>query len=179
MKFIAVFCSANDVDKRYVEPAIEFAKLIPLNGYGLVWGGSDTGLMKIVASTVQENNGIISGVSVEYLKERARENSDEMVIAKSLSERKSLMLEKSDAIVLMVGGIGTLDEIAEMVELKKHKIHSKPIIVLNTDSFYDGYKMQLVRMKNEGFIVNPLEEIIKFVDTPNEAMDYINSLLKP
>ena len=152
MKHILVFCSANDLEDKYTKPAKEFAKLLAKSGFHLVWGGSDRGLMKVIASTVQENGGKIVGISVQFLKAAVCENADEMIVAKDLRERKETMLKRCDAIVMMVGGIGTLDELTEMLELKKHKLHDKPIIILNTDNFYEGLKVQLQKMKDDGFL---------------------------
>lgn len=177
MKNICVFCSANDLAEKYTRPAIEFSRSIPRHGYDLVWGGSNTGLMEVVASTVQEAGGKIFGISVEHLKEVQRENADEMLVAQTLAERKSLMLGKSDAFVVMVGGIGTLDEVTEIIELKKHKIHEKPIVFLNTDNFYEGIKVQLQKMKDEGFINEKLDDILYFADYPKEAMNYLHTAL--
>ncbi len=177
MKNILIFCSANDLQEKYTKPAIEFGKLIPQNNYSLVWGGSNTGLMKIMADTVQENGGIIIGVSVEFLKGKAHENADEMIIAKDLSERKAIMFARGDAIVVLPGGIGTLDEVTEIMEHKKHKHHAKPIVFLNSDNFYEGLKIQLQKMHDEGFLTHTLEEIVFFADTPKEAMDYVNKEL--
>src|SRR3954447_12261543 len=116
---ICVFLSAADLDERYTRPAREFAELIGKAGHTLVWGGSECGLMKVVADGVQQAGGRLVGVSVDFLWVKARTNADEMVIAKDLAERKALMLAKADAIVIMVGGTGTLDEATEILELKK------------------------------------------------------------
>lgn len=173
-KYIAIFCSANDVAEKYTEPARQFARLMVKNGYHLIWGGSDIGLMKTIASEVQEAGGKIVGISMEVVKDVARKNADEMIIAKTLGERKAFMLERSHALVMLVGGIGTLDEVMEMVELKKHHLHTKPIVLMNSANFYEGLKIQLQKMKDEGFMHRPLEELIYIADTPPEAIDYIN-----
>lgn len=178
MKYIAVFCSANDLEEKYTKPAKEFAQLIAKNGFNLVWGGSDRGLMKIIASGVKDAGGKIVGISMELLKHQARKEADEMIIAKDLTERKATILARSDAIAVLVGGIGTLDEVTEFLELKKHSIHNKPIVVLNTENFYQGLKVQLQKMKDDGFIEKPLDELIHFADSPEEAINYINERLK-
>jgi len=177
MKTICVFCSANNVAGQYVEAAEEFARLIAEHGYDLVWGGSDRGLMKVMADTVEKHGGRIIGISMEMLKGSERKLAYEMIIAKDLSSRKALLLKRSDALVLLVGGLGSLDEVTEMLELKKHDIHHKPIIVLNTNGFYDGLKQQLQRMKKEGFIRKELIDLIVFTDTPDEAIRLIDGSL--
>lgn len=84
---ICVFLSAADLDERYTRPAREFAELLGKGGHTLVWGGSDVGLMKVVADGVQEAGGRLLGVSVEFLAAKARAGADEMVIAGDLAER--------------------------------------------------------------------------------------------
>ncbi len=157
---ICVFLSAADLDERYTRPAREFAQLLGRRGHTLVWGGSDTGLMKVVADGVRESGGRLVGVSVEFLKELARADADEMVIAKDLAERKALLLGGSDAIVVMVGGLGTLDEATEILELRKHGLHRKPVVLLNTAGFYDGLVIQLQRMERDGFLPLPLADLL-------------------
>lgn len=178
MKYIAVFCSAQEIDEKYVKPAEEFARLLTKHGYHLVWGGTDKGLMKTIASAVAVGGGKLVGVSIARYQAFARKNVDEMIIAKTLGERKATMLERSSAIVMMAGGIGTLDEITEILELKKQGNHNKPIVVLNTDNFYKGLRSQLEKMKDEGFIPNNLAELIYFADSPEDAIVYIHDRLK-
>ncbi|MDP3954765.1 MAG: TIGR00730 family Rossman fold protein [bacterium] len=178
MKNILVFCSANDLEEKYVISAREFAELIPKNGYGLIWGGSDTGIMKLMASTVQENGGKIVGVSMELLKVKARVGADEMIIARDLSERQQVMLDRCDAIVALPGGIGTLNEITAVLEMKKHKTHDKPIVVLNSDNFFEGLKVQMQKMEDDGFLPRPLEEMIFFADKPEEVFEYVEGKIK-
>lgn len=174
---ILIFCSASELEEKYSNPAKQFAKLLPENGYGLVWGGSDRGLMKEIASAVQKAGGKITGVTFELLKHRARKNADEMIVTKDLSERKATMLARADAVAVLVGGIGTLDEITEVLELKKHGIHNKPVVVLNTENFYSGFQQQLQTMKDNGFIQKPLEDLIYFTADPKQAIAYINQKL--
>lgn len=179
---ICVFCSANDLEEKYTAPAKELARLLAKAGHTLIWGGSNVGLMKIMADGVQQGGGKIVGISLEHYKENARKNADEMIITKSLGERKALLLERSDIIVTLIGGLGTLDELTEIMELRKQRHHNKLCIVVNTDGFYDGFKMQIERIFAEGFLsakeqVNAnniaITDILQFVDTPGEAMEII------
>ncbi|MGW4822283.1 LOG family protein [Streptomyces sp. NPDC004227] len=174
---ICVFLSAADLDDRYTRPARDFARLIGKGGHSLVWGGSDTGLMKVVADGAQEAGGRLVGVSVDFLSAKARPGADEMVIAKDLAERKKLLLEKADAVVIMVGGTGTLDEATEILELKKHGRTGKPVVLLNSDGFYDGLKQQFRRMEEDGFLPRPLAELVFFAEEPAGAMAYLDEAL--
>ncbi|MEW2167910.1 TIGR00730 family Rossman fold protein [Streptomyces sp. NPDC007084] len=170
---ICVFLSAADLDDRYTRPAREFAELLGKGGHTLVWGGSDVGLMKVVADGVQEAGGRLVGVSVDFLAAKARAGADEMVIARDLAERKALLLAKADAVVVMVGGTGTLDEATEILELKKHGKTEKPVVLLNTAGFYDGLKEQFRRMDAEGFLPRPLTDLVFFAEEPVGAVAYL------
>ncbi len=170
---ICVFLSSADLDGRYTRPAREFAELIGKGGHTLVWGGSDTGLMKVVADGVRETGGRLVGISVGFLRAWARKDADEMVIAEDLAERKALLLARSDAVVVMAGGLGTLDEATEILELKKHGLHDKPVVLLNTAGFYDGLALQLRRMEEEGFLPVPLAELVYVA---NEGIDALAHL---
>ncbi|MFF1283452.1 TIGR00730 family Rossman fold protein [Streptomyces sp. NPDC058299] len=172
---ICVFLSAADLDERYTRPARAFAELIGRAGHTLVWGGSDVGLMKVVADGVQEAGGRLLGVSVEFLANKARPGADEMIVAADLAERKKLLLEKADAVVIMVGGTGTLDEATEILELKKHGRTEKPVVLLNTAGFYDGLQQQFLRMEAEGFLPRPLSELVFFAEDPAAALQYLES----
>ncbi|MFE9561969.1 TIGR00730 family Rossman fold protein [Streptomyces sp. NPDC006487] len=176
---ICVFLSAADLDERYTRPAREFADLLGRGGHTLVWGGSDRGLMKVVADGVQTAGGRLVGVSVGFLAASARRNADEMVIAGDLAERKALLLARADAVVIMVGGTGTLDEATEILELKKHGHTTKPVVLLNTAGFYDGLKAQFRRMEEEGFLPVPLTDLVFFAEDPGAALAYLEDPAPP
>ena len=176
---IAIACSTNDLDQKYVQPAKKLAQLVGKGGHTIVWGASDFGLMKVLGDGVRQSGGKLLGISTELFKAHARKDVDEMIVAKNTSERKAIMLEKSDALIVTVGGLGTVDEVADMLELKKQSYHNKPVVILNSAGFYDGLKMQLERMADEGFLptgeregikVRSLSQFVRFADTPEEAM---------
>ena len=175
---VLVFCSAQDIPEKYTKAASEFASLVARNGHTLVWGGSDRGTMKTIADAAQAEGGKIVGISMELLKHNVRRNTDELYIGKDLAERKRLMLERSDAIVVLAGGIGTLDEATEVLALKRHRYHNKPVVFLDTGGFYYGMRTQLARMEEEGFLKNmdkdtEEETLFYFAETPEEVMRYI------
>lgn len=175
---VCVFLSAADLDERYTRPAREFAELIGRGGHTLVWGGSDAGLMKVVADGVRESGGRLVGVSVEFLRSFARTDADEMVITRDLAERKAQLLAKSDAVVVMPGGLGTLDEATEILELRKHKLHDKPVVLLNTAGFYDGLMLQLRRMEDEGFLPVSLADLVHSADDAAGAIAYLDRVIR-
>lgn len=172
---ICVFCSANEVEEKYVAAARELGKLIGDGKHTYIYGGSDSGLMKVIADTVEENGGTIVGVSFELLRDRVRKGNHKVIIEKNLAARKAKIISESDAFVVLPGGLGTLDEITEILELKKHQVHRKPIVIVNVDGFYQSLQEHLSRMEREGFLPKKLAEYLFFADTPQEAMRYIEA----
>ncbi|MCG6499660.1 TIGR00730 family Rossman fold protein [Kitasatospora sp. A2-31] len=172
---ITVFCSAYSLDERYTAPAAEFARLLGQGGHTLVWGGSDAGLMGLLADGVKAAGGRLVGVQVELLKHKGYTGADEFVVTRDLAERKAQLLMRADAVVVLVGGLGTLDEVTEVLELKKHALHEKQVVVLDTEGFYAGLRTQLERMDTEGFLPRPLGELITFADTPAEVFEQLKA----
>ena len=139
-KTICVFCSSsNAVDEVYFEAARELGKAIAQRGWGLVYGGSDVGLMGAVARAVHLHRGTVVGVIPQTIHARgiAYETADELLVTRDLRERKAEMERRADAFIAMPGGFGTLEEIVEVLTLKQLQLHLKPIIFLNINGFYD------------------------------------------
>lgn len=172
---IAVFCSAASLDEMYTSPAREFAKELGSRGHTLVWGGSHTGLMGVMADGVQAAGGRLVGISVEFLAHVAYEHADEMIVTDTLAERKALLLARADALVVMAGGLGTLDEVTEVLELKKHGMHDKPVGVLNAGGFYDGLRTQLARMEADGFLPRSLHDLVEFAEDGPRLLDALGA----
>jgi uncharacterized protein (TIGR00730 family) len=126
---------------------------------------------------VRATGGRLVGISVEFLRDWARHDADEMVIAEDLAGRKALLLARSDAIVVMAGGLGTLDEATDILEQRKHGLHDKPVVLLNTAGFYDGLMIQLRRMEDEGFLPVPLAELVHFADEGADALAYLEEIV--
>jgi len=170
MKRITVFCSTKEVDEVYIQAARELGKLIGDKGWMLVWGGQDTGLMKTISDSVRDNGGKLVSIvrPVEFRSGPVKKDVDEEIVVNSVSEHKQHLRDDTDAIVVLAGGIGTIDEVTEILELKKHNQYTKPIIIVNTNGFYDGLKMQLEWMKEEGFVPCKLEDLVVFVDEVKE-----------
>jgi uncharacterized protein (TIGR00730 family) len=169
---ITVFCSANSLDDRYTAPAREFARALGERGHTLVWGGSHAGLMGVVADAAKAAGAKLVGVSVELLQHKAYSGADELVTTADLAERKAQLLQRAHAIVVLVGGLGTLDEVTEVLELKKHGLHDKPVVLLDTDGFYDGMRAQLQRMERDGFLPRRLDRLVRFAADGAEALRY-------
>ncbi|HEY4513741.1 MAG TPA: TIGR00730 family Rossman fold protein [Candidatus Paceibacterota bacterium] len=172
---ITVFCSQYDVADKYKETAKEFAELLATGGHTLVWGCGDEGLMHIIADAAQSGGARIVGVIREEIKEKAFKTADEVIIVPNAYEMNLGLIERGDAIVSLVGGIGTLNELTEVIRMRKNGKHNKPLVIVNTDNFYGGLKGQLEKMHSEGFLTENVMDAIYFADTPTDAMSYIEN----
>ncbi|MEU7756894.1 TIGR00730 family Rossman fold protein [Micromonospora sp. NPDC049101] len=175
---ICVFLSATNTDESYASSVRELGNLISGHGHDLVWGGSEAGLMQILADAVQESGGRLIGVSVESLRWVLRQKlneGDEVIVTADLAARKALLLERSDAVLVLPGGTGTLDEATDVIELKRHRVHDKPVVIINIGGFYDGLQQQLTRMEEDGFFDLPVAQLVRFAPDPATAMALIEA----
>lgn len=182
---VCLFCSSNELPEKYTRPATELARLLAEAGNDLVYGGSSHGLMGLVAREMQTVGAHVTGITIPVYSATIHRGVDELIMAKTLGERKAAMLERSEAILVLVGGIGTLDELTELIELKRQLHHDKQIVVLNTDGFYDGFRMQLTRIAQEGMLkagenahipVKMLDEFVRFVSRPEDVLPLLEGV---
>lgn len=138
---ICVFSSSSDdVDPVFFKAAEELGRLIAEKHYTLVYGGAKIGLMGAVAKAAHRHGGKVIGVIPKSMtaKEVLYELADEIILTKDMRDRKTIMEERSDIFIGLPGGFGTLEEILEMLTLKQLHYHAKPIVLLNTNGYYDG-----------------------------------------
>ncbi|HMQ09704.1 MAG TPA: TIGR00730 family Rossman fold protein [Oligoflexia bacterium] len=180
MKNIAVYLSAYSNDENMIDLTKNLARLMVEQGFSLVFGGSGTGLMKVLADTVLNNKGKVTGITMESLKKVSMPNLTELIIAIDLNERKQLLQKHADAFIALPGGNGTLDEIIQTIEERKQGFHHKPIVILNYNGFYDPLLAQYNKMKDLGFLPKNqnLDDLFVFVDTSEQAIKYIHATLK-
>ena len=175
MQNICVFLSSNTPEDKYRLPAIRFAEILGKKGHRLVWGGANMGLMGDVAHVARKHGAYLSGVIIERLKDYAFVEIDVLFITPDISKRKEVMLDMSGAFVVLPGGIGTLDEFIHVVEMKKGGSHNKPIVVLNTEGFFDPILRMFENISREGFYKRDMDDLVKFVSEPEEIFEYLES----
>ena len=175
-KSVCVFCgSRNGSNASYNLAAIELGAMFSKANFRLVYGGGNAGLMGALASSAQKNNCEILGVIPEHLmeKEVGRTNLKNLIITTNMHERKNLMYNESDAIIVLPGGVGTLDEFFEIITWAQLDLHKKPIILLNIDGFWDPLLNLLSHQINCGFMDNSINKLFSIADKPKEAIDYL------
>jgi len=166
MKKLCVFCgSAEGNSPAYLEMAKNLGKVMAQNNVGLVYGGASIGVMGAIADSVLANGGVVIGVIpktlVDY--EIAHKDLTELHVVEDMHQRKKMMYDRSDAFLSLPGGMGTLDEMFEILTWSQLKLHSKRCFIYNFQGFYDSLLAYLNHSHNEGFIkgqhLSMLEEI--------------------
>ncbi len=142
MKNLCVFCGSREGTKpAFKESAVELGRKMVQEKINLVYGGSKAGLMGAISKVVLEGGGRVYGVSTNYLGatfEQHHKELEDLEVVDSMHDRKRLLIEKSDAFLAIPGGIGTLDEIAEVLTLSSIGQHRRPIGLLNVEGYYDN-----------------------------------------
>lgn len=175
---VCVYCaSSSSVGPVYKDATRELGRLIGRRGHTLVYGGTHIGLMGVLAEAARAAGARIVGVIPRRLAEAgiAYEGADEMVITETMAQRKEAMEARSEAFVALPGGFGTLEELAEAITLKQLRYLEGPIVLLNTAGFYSHLLAHLERLYADGFAYAFYRQVYATVDTPSEALDYIES----
>lgn len=154
-KGVAVFCAASeDIASCYFACANEVGSLIGGMGLSLVYGGASAGLMEVVARAVKESGGTVIGIVPEILEQRNRVSSllDVKVATKNLSDRKDNILLRSDVLIALPGGVGTLDEVFHVMAAATIGYHKKKIVFYNYKGFWSPLLAMLGQFREKGFI---------------------------
>ena len=155
MKSIAVYCGASfGADPVYAEAARALARAMVGRNIALVYGGGNVGLMGVIADEVMRLGGEATGVIPRALvdKEVGHAGLTRLFVVKDMHERKAMMAELSDGFIAMPGGMGTLEELFEMLTWSQLGIHAKPVGVLNVAGFYDKLVAFMAHLQDEGFV---------------------------
>ncbi len=155
MKAIAVYCGAlPGVSPLYADAARATARVLVDHNIGLVYGGGNVGLMGVIADEVLRLGGEVSGVIPRQLVERelAHAGLTRLFVVKDMHERKAMMAELSDGFIALPGGMGTLEELFEMLTWSQLGIHAKPIGVLNVAGYYDHLAAFIAHAHAQGFV---------------------------
>jgi uncharacterized protein (TIGR00730 family) len=167
MKKICVFCgSSNGRDPKYLDLANEVGSLIGGHGWGLVYGGGKVGLMGAVANAVMAKKQDVIGVIPKSLvsAEVAHTGVTALHVVGSMHERKKMMYDLSDAFLIIPGGMGTLDEMFEIITWAQLKYHSKPIYILNEFGFYNSLIEFINHSSQQGFIRPEHLQLFKVIE---------------
>jgi len=187
---VCVYCGSSDAaDPEFLTAATRLGELLAAGGVRLVYGGGGVGLMGATARAARDAGGRVLGVIPDFLRGRERPVSDvETVVVTTMHERKMMMFERSDAFVVLPGGIGTLEEIIELLSWRRLDLHEKPTVFYNPRGFWDplfhlfdhiiGEKLMPLEFNDCWRAVDKVEDILpavfemakKSAETPQEAI---------
>ena len=182
MKNISIFCGAHEGNNpKYAEEAKKVAESIAKKGINVVFGGGNVGLMKIISDTALDNGVEVLGISLKSLHalELANPRLKEIVVSDTLLDRKDEFMSRSDAFVVLPGGVGSLDELAEIMASNQLGIINKPVGILNTEGYYDHLLSWFNKAVEEGFISPPNLKELLVSDSPEELVDMVVSHTRP
>jgi len=152
---ICVYCgSSAGTDPAFLQAAGDFGTILAENGIGLVYGGGGDGMMGTLARAVLQHGGDVTGIIPEFLvrREHAERGAHELIITRDMHERKRRMFDMADAFVALPGGIGTLEELVEQLTWVQLGRHSKPVLVLNIEGFWEPLCALIDHMRRLEFI---------------------------
>jgi len=173
---VAVFCaSANGVDPKYREVAIELGRKLAEHGVGVVYGGAKVGLMQAIAEGTLAAGGRVIGVIPTALvdMEVAHEGLSELHVVDTMHTRKAMIGSRGDAFIVLPGGFGTFEEFFEALAWQTLKLHAKPILVLNTNGFYDTLLKFLDECVEQGMLTQEKRAIVLVAQTVDEALEQL------
>lgn len=168
---LAVFCgSKNGNDKIYSEHAARLGQLLAKHHITLIYGGGGKGIMKTIADHVMENGGTVIGVIPKILIEweHQHKNISQLIVTDDMHSRKKMMYGMCDAAMALPGGLGTLDELFEMLTWNQLSIHDKKIFVMNSGGFFNHLIQHITQLEQNGFLYEPAEKRIKYLNDPSE-----------
>ena len=160
IRSVCVYCgSGPGKEPVYAESAKALGKSLADAGLRLIYGGGSLGLMGIVARSVLESGGKVTGIIPQFLSDRERmlKDVDDLIVTQDMHERKMLMFDRADAFVALPGGVGTLEELVEMMTWAQLGQHRKPIVIANIAEFWEPLLTLFDHMREEKFIRAELE----------------------
>lgn len=168
---VCVFCGSRPGrDPAYQRDATELGNVMAANGWRLVYGAGDVGLMGAVARAAQDAGGDTFGVIPMHLLEREVGKTDlhRFIVTEDMHERKKVMYMNSDAIVVLPGGAGSLDEFFEVLTWAQLGLHAKPIVLMNTNGYWDPLISLMHHVVDQGFADASLLDLYRTVGSTGE-----------
>jgi uncharacterized protein (TIGR00730 family) len=172
-KSICVYCGSSDNGPAsHRDLARDLGEKMAANGIQLVYGGGRVGVMGAVANAVLKADGVVTGVIPDFLIQREHGHHDvtNLEIVASMHERKARMAELSDAFIVLPGGLGTLEELFEIMTWRQLGLHDKPIVVINPDGHWDRLRELIHDLVSAGYARPENTRLVHFVTDPVSAL---------
>lgn len=175
---VCVYCaSSTKIAPQFIEHAVALVNELVTNNIALVFGGSRTGLMGVMADEMNRLGGTTIGIMPRFMRdvEWHHENLSKMIWTETMAERKEKMIEDVDAVITLPGGCGTMEEFMETLSLKRLGQFTKPMIILNTGGFYDPLVDLLEAMLRENFLGPRHRDMWTVLSSPHEIIPAIRN----
>ncbi len=176
IKTVVVYCaSSSKIDKSYINEARELGKLLAVNNITCITGAGFQGLMGAVNDSVLEHGGRVKGIIPKFMVDSGwcHPQLTELVVTESIHQRKNLMAQHSDAAIALPGGLGTLEELAEILTWKQLGLYKKPVIILNTNGYYNQFLKFLDTIISENFMNAAYKEMWQVASSTTEIFEAI------
>lgn len=176
IKSVCVYCGSRMGNKPYYETlAKNMGQLIADHNMQLVYGAGSIGLMGVVARAASDAGADVIGIIPEHLSaiEITQSGLAELHVTDNMHERKKMMFDRSDAFIVLPGGLGTLDETMEMMTWAQLSLHKKPIVLVNYQDFWTPLVELIQHVVDDGFANKSHADLIKVVNTAEQAMAYL------
>ena len=172
MQTVCVYCaSSTQIKDSFFQAAEELAKTLMEANFALVYGAGATGLMGRLADTMLQYGGTVTGVIPRFMHQQAWHHSrlSSLIITETMHERKEIMAKMADAVVALPGGCGTMEELLEIITWKQLGIFTNPVVIVNTDNYFDPLIKMLQNAISEKFMGEIHANIWTVVSSPNEV----------
>lgn len=180
VKSVCVYCGSRaGAMPAYTQDARKLGKNLADEGWRLVYGAGDVGLMGEVARAAQAAGGNTFGVIPQHLVdwEVGKTDLTQYIVTETMHERKKVMIMNADAVVVLPGGAGSLDELFEALTWRQLGLHSKPILILNSGGYWDKLHELVQQIVEQGFADASLAGFLQWVNTPEDAMETLRKEL--
>ncbi len=175
---VTVYCaSSRKLDQKYFDATVHLADELLKRNATVKYGGGAVGLMGSLADRYVEKGGDIVGIIPEFMVkvEWAHPKVKDMHVVNDMHERKRKLFEDTDVVIALPGGTGTLEELSEVITLKRLGKFNKPILMLNTDGFYDPLDVFLKKMADEHFLSKDHLDMWKLIDSPDQFWTVVDN----
>ena len=176
---ITVYCAAsNRIDSVYRNDTEVLGQMLGRHHKHIINGGGCVGLMRVITDAVLSSGGKVTGVIPKFMVDKGlcHAKLTTVIQTQTMHERKKIMAELSDAVIALPGGYGTMEELLEIITWRQLGIYNNPIIILNTNNFYDPLLEMFSRIVTEKFVRDEHAQLWHTAQTPDEALEIIAGL---
>lgn len=178
IKRVAVYAaSSSQVSSEYIDAAAELGRTLAAEGIEIVYGAGKVGLMGALADAALDAGGKVTGVIPQFMVDNGwcREKLTNLIVTPDMHTRKEKIVSLADATIALPGGVGTLEELMEIITWKQLGLYADPIVILNTRGYFNPLKEMLERAVEEKFMREIHKNLWSIADTPRQAADLIRN----